>query len=285
MTKVLQLTRVLRFDDDNLSSVTAGQGGVRVLAGCCAIEAVALTYGAFAVSEELFLSTTEASAQAGGAIHHDKGTLSVTFRKRFATFILAGSLLGGVAVAMDAGGAGATELPTIAVAATIDTASTSAAAALATMGTPSFAVRLENAANAVAASLEVDAGLLHRAWLAADQPHQVALLSALTQVGVPYHRNASKVGVGFDCSGLTAFAWGQTGAELARNSGAQIRNAAARTRETAQAGDLVYYPGHVMLWLGVDNLIVHAPQRGSDVEVGHISDRRSRRVKFADPIG
>lgn len=186
---------------------------------------------------------------------------------------------------MDAGSAGATQLPTVAVAATIDTVSTSAAAALATMGTPSFAVRFANAANAVAATLEVDGGVLLRTWLAADQPHQVALLSALTQVGVPYHRNASKAGVGFDCSGLAAFAWGQTGVELARNSGAQLRNAAARTRETAQAGDLVYYPGHVMLWLGVDNLIVHAPQRGRDVEVGHVTDRRVRRLKFGNPIG
>ena len=97
---------------------------------------------------------------------------------------------------------------------------------------------------------------------AADQPHQVALLSALTQVGVPYHRNTSKVGVGFDCSGLTAFAWGQSGVELARQQRQPDPQRHGRTVDTAQAGDLVYYPGHVMLWLGVDNLIVHAPAAG-----------------------
>jgi cell wall-associated NlpC family hydrolase len=209
----------------------------------------------------------------------------MTIRQRLATFVLAATVLGGGFVALGANSAGAAQLPTVAVAATIDTVSTSAAAALASMDTAAYAVRLENTAYAVAASLGVDAGAMHQAWLAADQPHQIALLSALTQVGVPYHRNASKAGIAFDCSGLTAFAWGQSGVELARNSSAQLRNAAARTRESAQAGDLVYYPGHVMMWLGIDNLIVHAPQRGRDVEVGHVTDRRVKRVKFANPIG
>ena len=209
----------------------------------------------------------------------------MTISQRLATFVFAASVLGGGFVALGAGTAGATQLPTVAVAATVDSVSTSAAAALASMGTNAYAVRLENAASAVAASSGTDAGQIHQAWLAADQSHQIALLSALTQVGVPYHRNASKAGIAFDCSGLTAFAWAQTGVELARNSSAQLRNAAARTRESAQAGDLVYYPGHVMLWLGVDNLIVHSPQPGRDVEVGHVTDRRAKRVKFANPIG
>jgi cell wall-associated NlpC family hydrolase len=209
----------------------------------------------------------------------------VTIRQKFATFLLAASILGGVGVAVDAGSAGAVQVPNIAVAATTDTVSTSAAAALATLGTPAFAVRFENAAYAVATTLGVDAGLVHQAWMIADQPHQIALLSALTQVGVPYHRNSSEAAVGFDCSGLTAFAWGKSGVELARQSGTQLRNSAKRAIDTAQAGDLVYYPGHVMMWLGVDNLIVHAVGRGRTVEVGHISDRRVKRVKFGNPIG
>ncbi len=209
----------------------------------------------------------------------------MTFRQKFATFVLAASVLGGGFVAVDAGSAGASQLPAIAVAATTDSVATTAAAALATLDTPSYALRLQNTAIAVAASLGVDAVSIHQAWLATDRLHQVALLSALTQVGVPYHRNSSKAGVGFDCSGLTAFAWGQAGVDLARNSGTQLRNAASRTRETARAGDLVYYPGHVMIWLGVDNLIVHAVQRGRPVEVGHVTDRRVRRLKFGNPIG
>lgn len=208
----------------------------------------------------------------------------MTIRRKFATFLLAGSALGGGFVAIDAGNAGATQRPGIAVAATIDSVSTGAAAALATMDTPNFARRLRNTAIAVGAALEIDPALLEQAWVAADQPHQIALLSALTQVGVPYRRNTSEAGVGFDCSGLTAFAWNNVGVELARNSRAQLRNAVPRTRETAQAGDLLWYPGHVMLWLGVDNFIVQAKKRGTDVEVGRVTDRRVRSLKFADPI-
>jgi cell wall-associated NlpC family hydrolase len=103
---------------------------------------------------------------------------------------------------------------------------------------------------------------MHAAWRAADHFHQVALLSALTQVGVPYHRNASKIGIGFDCSGLTAFAWGQTGVELARKSGTQLRNAAKRTIDTAQAGDLVVLPRPRDVVAGRRQLHRHAPQRG-----------------------
>jgi len=209
----------------------------------------------------------------------------MTIRQRLATFTLACSLLSIGALALEAGSAGAAPMPTMAVAATADGISTSAAAALSSLGTSSFPAHLESVANTVAAKLGVDGARMHSAWLAADTAHQVALLSALTQVGVPYHRNASKMGIGFDCSGLTAFAWGQSGVELARKSTTQLRNAAKRTIDTAQAGDLAYYPGHVMLWLGVDNLIVHAPQRGKDVEVSHITGRRVHSVKFGNPIG
>jgi len=208
----------------------------------------------------------------------------MTVRQGLATFTLACSLVTG-ALALGAGTADAAPLPTIAVAATVDSISTSAAAALASMGSSAFPANLQTVAYTVAAKLGVDGPRMQQAWLGADHPHQVALLSALTQVGVPYHRNASKMGIGFDCSGLTAFAWGQSGVELARRSTTQLRNAAKRTIDTAQAGDLVYYPGHVMLWLGVDNLIVHAPQRGKDVEVGHITARRVRGAKFGNPIG
>ena len=209
----------------------------------------------------------------------------MTIRQRFATLIFACSILGGGFVAMGPGSAGASELPPIAVAASMDVVSTSAAAALATMGTDSFAFRFEIASNAVAASLGVDGERVHQAWLAADQPHQIALLSALTQVGVPYHRNTSKPGIAFDCSGLTSYAWSQAGVEIAHQSGRQIRGAGARTLLTAQAGDLVYYPGHVMLWLGVDDLIVHAVGHGRYVEVDTISNRRVNRVKLGNPIG
>ena len=138
-------------------------------------------------------------------------------------------------------------------------------------------------ATELANRLAIDPARLIAAWQNADLTHQLALMAAFTQLGVPYRRNTSKAGEGFDCSGITTYAWGVAGTTLTRQSGVQIRNAAARTAETAMAGDLVYYPGHVMLWLGVDNAILHAPYTGRNVEVDTITRRRS--VRYGNPIG
>ncbi|MEI6401313.1 MAG: NlpC/P60 family protein [Actinomycetota bacterium] len=143
-----------------------------------------------------------------------------------------------------------------------------------------YAVARNTLAAVIAARLELSAEAMSSAWAAADLEHQQALLAALSQLGVPYRRNTSKPGQGFDCSGLTTYAWSQAGFALPRNSGAQIRAAEPRDAETAQAGDLVQYPGHVMMWLGVDRAIVHAPQRGRAVEVD-VLKRRS--IRFGNP--
>lgn len=209
----------------------------------------------------------------------------MTIRQKLATIALGFAVLSAGLVTVASGSAKAATTTTRAVAATSDEIATTAASALAAMGTDQFLPRLRLVSTAAATRLEADGTRLLSAWVGADQRHQIALLSALTQVGVPYHRNASKVGVAFDCSGLTTYAWGQAGVDLARRSTTQLRNAAPRTRADAQAGDLVYYPGHVMLWLGVDSLIVHAPYRGHPVEVGQVSSRRVKRVKFGDPTG
>jgi cell wall-associated NlpC family hydrolase len=209
----------------------------------------------------------------------------MTIRQRLATFMLAGALLGGGLVAVDAGTASAALSPSRSAAATSEPIAVAAAAALEALGTESYTGRLQNASAAVAAKLGADAGRLQQAWANADQAHQVALLSALTQVGVPYRRRTSEAGVGFDCSGLTTYAWAQSGINLYRQSAVQIRNASARTSETAQAGDLVYYPGHIMMWLGVDSLIVHSPYTGRNVEVTSSPSRRSGGLRFGNPVG
>ena len=97
--------------------------------------------------------------------------------------------------------------------------------------------------------------------------HQVAVLAALSQLGVEYRSNSSEPGVSFDCSGLTAYAWGRAGVSLYRQSGVQISDAAPRDRGSALAGDLVQYPGHVMMYLGVGDAIVHASNPEADVEL------------------
>lgn len=130
--------------------------------------------------------------------------------------------------------------------------------------------------------LELDAARLLTAWSAADYGHQIALMAALSELGTPYRKNTSEPGVGFDCSGLTTYAWAAAGVQLTRQSGAQIEEAEPRTSETAAVGDLVQYPGHVMLYLGVDRAIVHAIQPGRPVEVDYFGERRA--VKFGHPL-
>ena len=133
-----------------------------------------------------------------------------------------------------------------------------------------------------ARQLGYDESEMIEAWAAAEPGHQAAVLAALTQVGVPYRTNASQEGVGFDCSGLTSWAWARAGVELYHQSGVQIDRARDVARDEAQPGDLVQYPGHIMMYLGVGDAIVHAPQTGRTVEIDQMS-RDS--VRFGDPTG
>jgi cell wall-associated NlpC family hydrolase len=140
-------------------------------------------------------------------------------------------------------------------------------------------------ATVAAESLGIDEETMRQAWAKADVPHQRALLAAVSQLGVPYRSMASEENVGFDCSGLTSYAWGRAGVGIAHQSSSQIDAAASRTRDTAMAGDLVQYPGHVMMYLGVGNAIVHSPYTGSTVEITTLSDSHVDSVRFGNPIG
>ena len=141
----------------------------------------------------------------------------------------------------------------------------------------------DDAANLAAAELGIPAAMLRDAWALTSLQKQTALLAALTQLGVPYRSNSSEPGVGFDCSGLTTYAWGVAGLDLARQSRAQINASTRVERVAAQAGDLMYYPGHVMMFLGVGDAMVHSRQRGSEVEITFLTGRHSDNVVFADP--
>jgi hypothetical protein len=131
--------------------------------------------------------------------------------------------------------------------------------------------------------LELDPLAVQMAWETADTTHQLALLAALTQLGTPYHRYSETPEEGFDCSGLTGWAWEQAGVAIPRSSWEQIRASGSRTSGTAQAGDLVYYPGHIMMWLGVGRAVVHARQTGDPVMVDFFAERRVDYVRYGSP--
>jgi cell wall-associated NlpC family hydrolase len=131
-------------------------------------------------------------------------------------------------------------------------------------------------ASMVASELEVEPELLRADWAATSTEKQQTLLAALSQLGVPYRSMKSLPGIGFDCSGLTIWAFGEAGLEIPRISRDQIDAAAALDHADAEAGDLVYYPGHIGIYLGAD-LMVHSPNSGSHVEAIQIPTGKSLR--------
>lgn len=101
----------------------------------------------------------------------------------------------------------------------------------------------------------------------------IAVQAALGQQGVPYRYAASNPGVAFDCSGLTAYAWGQAGVGLPHQSRAQYASTPRVSKDSAQAGDLLFFYSpisHVSIYLG-NGTHVHAPNTGSTVSIGSVN--------------
>jgi cell wall-associated NlpC family hydrolase len=140
-------------------------------------------------------------------------------------------------------------------------------------------------ASAVAARLGIPASMLRDAWAATSVQKQTALMTGLAQLGVRYRSMGRTPEGGFDCSGFTSFAWQAAGIALPRSSGDQIRFGARRDVTTAVAGDLVQYPGHVMMYLGVPGAVVHSPYTGTQVRVEMLSAQRASRLRYASPTG
>lgn len=101
----------------------------------------------------------------------------------------------------------------------------------------------------------------------------IAVQAALAQQGVPYRYATSSPGVGFDCSGLTAYAWAQAGVGLPHQSRAQFASIPHVPKESAQPGDLIFFYSpisHVSIYLG-NGMQVHAPNTGTTVTVGSVN--------------
>ena len=211
-------------------------------------------------------------------------SLRASTRQRRGLVAVVGAVIavGWAAGPADAGIAGNHQSPTVVTTAFWALAARDTFAATGTPGDFTAYLAARNAAaDSVATEMALDPVAVRDAWARADMAHQTAVLAALAELGKPYRFAASDPAVGFDCSGLTAYAWARAGVGIAHQSGAQIRAAAPRDHGSALAGDLVQYPGHVMLYLGVGDAIVHAVNRADDVELDFVR----RAVRFGDPIG
>lgn len=96
-----------------------------------------------------------------------------------------------------------------------------------------------------------------------------AVQAAESQIGVPYQWGGESPGVGFDCSGLTQWSWGQAGVSIPRTADAQYHSVAWVPLSAMEPGDLVFwgsggYADHVAIYVG-NGMVVHAPSSGQTV--------------------
>ncbi len=153
--------------------------------------------------------------------------------------------------------------------------------------------QLERAAKAARAAAETVRRSTTRT-VPPSEAARVAIDAAFTQVGVPYswgggnedgpsYGFAQGAGIrGFDCSGLTLYAYAQAGIRLDHYSGSQYgQGKRISSREDIQPGDLMYFATdtsnpstihHVSIYLGNDKML-EAPYTGSVVRVASSTRR------------
>jgi cell wall-associated NlpC family hydrolase len=113
-----------------------------------------------------------------------------------------------------------------------------------------------------------EAGTVPSGVIAPSQAAQVAVDTALAQVGDPYVWGAGGPNA-FDCSGLTQYAYSAAGVSLPHSSSSQSRMGQAVSRDQLQPGDLLFYyspTSHVAMYVG-NGQMVHASTSGKPVQV------------------
>ncbi|MFD0692383.1 C40 family peptidase [Actinomadura fibrosa] len=129
----------------------------------------------------------------------------------------------------------------------------------------------------------------------------IAVRAALRWLGTPYawggggpsgpsYGFAQGAGIkGFDCSGLTQYAWAKAGATLPRVAADQYNAGPHIARTALQPGDLLFFATqssrpatihHVGIYLGHGRMI-HAPQTGDVVRISQFAGNPYREHQYA----
>lgn len=100
---------------------------------------------------------------------------------------------------------------------------------------------------------------------------------ARSALNTEYKYSGSGPDGGFDCSGLTQYAYEQSGIKIDRTASSQYRKAKKIEKKELLPGDLVFFstygPGvtHVGIFIG-GNSFIHAPSRGKRVEIADMEN-------------
>lgn len=92
---------------------------------------------------------------------------------------------------------------------------------------------------------------------------------AMSFQGVPYVSGGASPS-GFDCSGLVMYVYAAFGKTLPHYDLAQRACCTSISKSQLQPGDLVFWPGHVAIYIG-GNTVVHAPEPGKTVRTVSLS--------------
>jgi peptidoglycan DL-endopeptidase CwlO len=114
-----------------------------------------------------------------------------------------------------------------------------------------------------------------------------AIQAAKSVIGAPYVWGSADPDVGFDCSGLTMWAWAQAGVYLPHSSASQYSSLPHVDVSDMQPGDLLFFYSpisHVALYIG-SGLMIHARHPGADgaVQIGSVSGYGTPVVGVARP--
>jgi len=111
---------------------------------------------------------------------------------------------------------------------------------------------------------------------------RAAVQAAVSQLGTPYVFGGEEEGVGFDCSGLVQWAWGQAGVTIPRTTETQWPAIPHVSLDALEPGDLLFYYNldgddqvdHVVMYTGSGpygtDTVIQAPYTGSTVSYSPI---------------
>ncbi len=115
-----------------------------------------------------------------------------------------------------------------------------------------------------------------------DSEQMAAVQAAVSQLGTPYVFGGEEPGVGFDCSGLVQWAWGQAGVTIPRTTEAEWPALPHVSLDALEPGDLLFYYNldgddqvdHVVMYTGSGpygtDTVIQAPYTGSTVSYSPI---------------